>query len=133
MIAEWGSVGSNCDSDDTETTSRLCLVECRHKSAILNVELCIHDDVEIDLQNAGGLRLFADLNGNPLASVLNPATAAVKLVVIDGAEVQPQGMFRGQKLVQGYVGQCEILRDRGHLGMSLRPDSEVLPGLVPWL
>ena len=121
ITAAWGSVGSNCAS---------LLVECRDESAILNVELRVHDDVEIDVQNAVGLRFFADLNGNPLASVLNPATAAVKLVVIGGAEVQPQGMLRGQKLAQGYVSQREILRDRGHLGMSLRPGGEVLAGLV---
>ena len=59
-IAEWGSIGSS--------------IEGRDEAAILNVELCVHDDVEIDVQNAGGLRFFADLNGNPLASVLNPAT-----------------------------------------------------------
>ena len=56
--AEWGSVGSNCDSD---TALRASLVECRDESAILDVELCDHDDVEIDVQCAGGLRLFANL------------------------------------------------------------------------
>ena len=53
-----GSVGSNCDSD---MALRASLVECRDESAILDVELCVHDDVEIDVQCAGGLRLFANL------------------------------------------------------------------------
>ena len=54
-------------------------------------------------------------------------------VIISSAEVQTEAMLRGQKPPQGYVGQLEILCDRGDLRMSLCPSSEVLPGLFPKL
>ena len=57
----------------------------------------------------------------------------MELVIVSGAEVQPEAMLCGEKLPQGHVSQRQILRDHGHLGMSLRPASEVLPGLLPKL
>ena len=57
----------------------------------------------------------------------------MELVIVSGAEVQPEAMLHGEKLPQGYVGQREILRNHGHLGMSLCPASEVLPGILPKL
>ena len=76
---------------------------------------------------------FRDLDRDTFWGILNPATATMELVIVSGAEVQPEAMLRDEKLPQGYVGQREILRDHGHLGMLLRPASEVLLGLLPKL
>ena len=76
---------------------------------------------------------FCDLDRDTLRGILNPATATMELVIISGVEVQPEAMLHDEKLPQGYVGQREVLRDHGHLGMSLCPASEVLPGLLPKL
>ena len=44
-----GVGGSNDTSGVSDTTRGASLVDCRDESAILNVKLCVHDDVEIDV------------------------------------------------------------------------------------
>ena len=54
------------------------------------MELRIHDDKKIDVQNAGRLCLLRDLDRNAFAGIFYAAAAAMKAGTIACPEVKPQ-------------------------------------------
>jgi len=67
---------TRCDASSLSVTAAVpipaaVLIERQDVSAIFNVKLCVHHDVQINVQCARGLRRFRDLDGHALAGVFD--------------------------------------------------------------
>ena len=107
---------------------RSWLIDGGDEPAIFEVQLGIHEDVEIDVQSAGrSFCCLSQLDCDPFAGILYATATAMKPVIIGCHEVKPQSELGGQELPQRYVG------DHGHLGMSLAAGGKEFLCLAPLL
>ena len=76
--------------------------------AIFEVQLGIHDDVQIDVQSAGRLCRLSQLDGHSFARILYAAATAMKPVIIGCPEVKPQSELGGQELPERDIGKAKV-------------------------
>ena len=60
------------------------------------VQLPVHEDLQVHVQLPGCLCLLGDLDGDPLACILDSPATAVQLVIVSGPKIEPQAIVPGQ-------------------------------------
>ena len=101
-IAEWAPLG------------RRWLINSWDEPAIFEVQLGVHDDVEIDVQSADRLCRLSQLDGHSFARILY----AMKPVIIGCPEIKPQSELGGQELPERDVSETKVFLHHCHLGVA---------------
>ena len=89
------------------------------RTGIFEVQLGIHDDVQIDVQSAGRLCRLSQLDGHSFDRILYAAATAMKPGIIGCPEVKPQSELGGQELPEKDVSETKVFRHHCHLGVAL--------------
>ena len=95
--------------------------------------MSIHDEEDVQIENAGGLGLLRDLQRHTFRRVLDSSPRTVELIVITGPQVKPQGVLGGEVLGERHICQGELFRDHTCHGVPLGAACVKLSGLVPLL
>ena len=103
-IAEWAPLG------------RRWLINSWDEPAIFEVQLGVHDDVQIDVQSAGRLCRLSQLDGHSFARIHYAAATAMKQVIIGCPEVKSQSELGGQELPERDVSETKVFRHHCHFG-----------------
>ena len=87
--------------------SFVALIRRLDEAAILEVKLCIHDDVYMNVQRTGRVGPLLYLDGHLFA---NSAAVTMEPVIISGPEVKPETIFGRRKFPYGDVGRGQDIR-----------------------